>query len=537
MSRATGEGSGGSSHAQITHRLLLPVLVVIAAVVAIEFGIQLVFHPSFWQKTTWLMHDPYRFQGEVADRDFTFQKIRWIEDSDPEIISVGDSSGFFSLQSKIVNRYISGHKYLSLNTGANDAYVGYKGLAEYMLRRSPHLRYVVLYLYPQILPAEIVLDQADLGLILNDDFVGMNSVITPPSAGLSAYAKSLVFKGKRFHLGDPLSLFSAAYQYWATAKDTIGWLPEFDVRFDRTDTRRAFPSDQRSPWYHRKYYRFNFAEPSMINLVLDDFARMVQSYGAQLAIAFGPFPKRLAAIGDPNIAAAEQALARFQREHPDVKFLFPLITRWGTEKFGMYNHVSREYTFLSSERMGKALAQILNDPDSIKPFTPAYQDPGSYPAVETKAMGPPDKKLLDAALALYLYTSTADETYRQLISKRVLNLIDNDSAFRYMMDDARTRVASLTRRGITIGFNLATLQATPVTVTGMDFCTGPDDQWVYIDGNMIFSYQSDAYSDTGAVPWPASSHILIPTIVEDGVPKFDGYCPEPSMDDAPAAGR
>ena len=147
-------------------------------------------------------------------------------------------------------------------------------------------------------------------------------------------------------------------------------------------------------------------------------------------------------------------------------------------------------------------------------------------------MGPPEKKLLDAALAFYLYTSTADESYRRLISKRVLNLVDNDPAFRYTMDDARSRVASLTQRGIRIGFNLGALQATPVTVSGMDFCTDPDDQWVYIDGNMIFSYQSDAYSDTGPVPWPASSHILIPTVVEDGVPKFDGYCPEPSMRDA-----
>ena len=147
MSRATGEGNGSSTYTQIMHRLLLPVFAFVAAVVAIELGVHLVFQPSFWQKTTWLMHDPYRFQGEVADRDFTFQKLRWIEDSDPEIISVGDSSGFFSLQSKIINRYISGHKYLSLNTGANDAYAGYKGIAEYMLRRSPHLRYMLCCIY------------------------------------------------------------------------------------------------------------------------------------------------------------------------------------------------------------------------------------------------------------------------------------------------------------------------------------------------------------------------------------------------------
>jgi hypothetical protein len=519
------------------HRLLLPLLFAIAAIAAIEIGIQLVYQPSFWERTTWLLHDPYRFQGEVPDRDFTFQKLRYVEDSDPEIISVGDSSGFFSLQSTIVNRYTGGHKYLSLNTGANQAYDGYKAIAEYMLRRSPHLRYVVLYLFPLILPSENALHYADLGPILNDDLVGMMSSITPPSAGLSPYAKSLVFKGRRFHLSDPLVLFAPGLQYWATTKQTLGWLPDFDVRFDRIDGRINFASDQRSAWYLRHQYRF-VSDPSMINVVLDDFARMVHGYGAQLAIAFSPFMERSAAIGDPNIPAAEEALARFQREHPDVKFLFPLITRWGSEKFGMYNHISREYTFLSSERLGKALAQLLTDPDSIKPFAPSYRDPGSYPAIEVKPMGLPDRKLLDGALALYLYASTADETYRRLISKRVLNLLDQEPAFRYMIEDERSLTASLARRGITVGLNLLGLQATPVAVNGMSFCSaGPDVQWAQLDGNIFFSYKSETIDTSGPVPWPVSSHVLIPTVVEDGVPKFDGYCPEPSMGDAPAAAR
>jgi hypothetical protein len=530
---ARDEDNLSSVHTAFLHRLLLPLLFAIAAIAAIEFSIQLIYHPSFWQKTTWLLHDPYRYWGEVADRDFTFQKLRYVEDIDPEIISVGDSSGFFSLQSTIVNRYTNGHKYLSLNTGANQAYDGYKGIAEYMLRRSPHVRYVVLYLFPLILPSEIALDQADLGPILNNDLVGINSSVAPPSAGLSPYAKSLVFKGRRFHLSDPLVLFAPGLQYWATSEQTLGWLPEFDVRFDRIDGRVPFHSDQRSDWYHRLHYRFALSDPSMINVVLDDFAQMVHNYGAQLVIAFGPFPERAAAIGDPNIPGAELALARFQREHPDVKFLFPLITRWGSEKFGMYNHISREYTFLSSERLGKALAQLLTDPDSIKPFAPSYRDPGSYEAIETKMVGPPDKKLLDGALALYLYASTADESYRRLISKRVLNLLDREPAFRYMMEDARYRAASLAQRGIAFGFNLSGLQATPVAVSGMTFCNaGPDVQWTQIDGNVFFSYKSDAFDTSGPVPWPASSHVLIPTILEDGIPKFDGYCPEPSMSGA-----
>jgi len=519
----------------LLHRLLLPILIAATAIGAIEFSVRLIYNPSFWQKTTWLLHDPYRFWGEVADRDFLFQKLRYEEDSDPEIISVGDSSGFFSLQSTIINRYTNGHKYLSLNTGANQAYSGYKGIAEYMLRRSPHLHYVMLYLFPLILPSEISLDQADLGPILHDDLVGRTALLTPPSAGLSPYVKSLLFKGRNFDFNNPLVLFAPGLQYWATSKDTLGWLPEFDVRFDRVDGRNPFRSDQRSNWFHRLRYGFLSSDPSMINVVLDDFEKMVRSYGAKMVIAFAPFPERATAVGDPNIPAAEQALARFQREHPDVKFLFPLITRWGSEKFGMYNHISREYTFLSSERLGKALVRLLADPGSIIPFAPSYRDPGSYPVIATKMLGPPDSKLRDAALALYLYASTADASYRQLISKRVLNLLDQETAFRSMIEDAGFRMASLTQRGITLSINVTGLQATPVTVSGMNFCSAdPEVQWAQIDGNIFFGYKSATFDTSGPVPWPATSHILIPTIVEDGVRKFDGYCPEPSMAAAPA---
>ena len=113
---------------------------------SVETLIELRYHPGFWRKTTWLMHDPYR--GENFDRVVLYEKLRNFEDSEPDVISVGDSSGFFGIQSTIINRYTKGAKYLSLNTGANYAYLGYRSVAEYMLRRSHHLKYVIIYAYP-----------------------------------------------------------------------------------------------------------------------------------------------------------------------------------------------------------------------------------------------------------------------------------------------------------------------------------------------------------------------------------------------------
>jgi hypothetical protein len=48
----------------------------------------------------------------------------------PDIISVGDSSGFHSVQPTIVNRYTHGLKYVNLNIGSNQAFDGYKAIAD-----------------------------------------------------------------------------------------------------------------------------------------------------------------------------------------------------------------------------------------------------------------------------------------------------------------------------------------------------------------------------------------------------------------------
>ena len=154
-------------------RLILPALFAIGAIGVIELAIDLRYRPDFWKKTPWLMHDPYR--GELFDRVEMYVRLSHLENSDPEIISVGDSSGFFSLQSTIVNRYTHGRKFLSLNTGANQAYIGYRAIAEYMLRRSTNIKYVVLYLFPQILPQEAVIEKADLGPITEDSLVSLKS--------------------------------------------------------------------------------------------------------------------------------------------------------------------------------------------------------------------------------------------------------------------------------------------------------------------------------------------------------------------------
>jgi hypothetical protein len=519
------QGPDGSTRprANVLWRLILPGACALAIIAAVETFLYVTFHPTLWQKTTWLLHDPYL--GEPFDRNQVYLRLSRFEDSDPDIISVGDSSGFLGLQTTVIERYLGGMSFFDLNVGNNHGYVGYAALAEYMLRRSPKIKYVVLYVYPQMLPSAWLANRADTGPITYNDFVGPRSWLTPPSAFLSPYAKFALFEGRRFHQGEPLNRRVPSMGLTSTIDDARGWVPEYDVRSDRIGERAAFLPDDRSVWYRH----LGLGDPSTLNVTLDGFDRMVRSHGARLVVAFAPVAARVTQENDPNLGTADRALERFQREHPDVKFLFPLITTWGPEKFGLIYHVSREYTFLSSERLGKALARLLRDPDSIPPYRAQARAPTAYPPIAVKPAGPADLTLLAPALAFYLFTYTDEQKYRDLVSRRVKDLIDREVAYGYAMADTRARIASLAQRGIRIGFDLSQMRATPVDVDGLSHCGTPSPQWVQLDGAMTYTYDSSAMNISESTPWPAGAHVVVPLVTEDGVRKFDGYCPEPSM--------
>jgi hypothetical protein len=506
-------------------RLLGPILFAVALAGSIELAVQLKFHPNFWQKTTWLLHDPFR--GESFDRVMLYERLSNLEDARPEIISVGDSSGFFAIQPTIVNRYTRGVSYLSFNTGANYAYDGYRAVAEYMLRRSHgSIKWVVLYVYPRLLPEGYIIGLGDLSPYVYDTLVGPLSVITPPSAFLSPYVKFKAFADYDWHFGQPMMNQTPALQLRAEVKQALGWLPEFDIRTDRVRAYLPFVGDARRGILPR----LGVAEGSSIYATYDDFNTMVKSYGARLAIAFAPISERAIAPNDRNIAAAEAAMARFSRDHPEVKFLFPLISRWYPEKFGQPNHVSREYTFLSSMRLGRALSRLVHDPDSIAQYTPRYRAQ-PLPAVEHNITGPSDNALLAGAFALYLYSQTANDDFRPLISRRVLDLLDHDEAFRFMMQDTRERMRLFAENGIEIGYEFSQMRARPLGVSGMPFCNQRSEtQWVQVDGVLNYTYKSkEAAPPPEPVVWPESSNIYVALIKEDGVFKFDGYCPESDL--------
>lgn len=506
-------------------RLVIPVAAALVAIVLGEAAIQLRMAPTFWEKTPWLLYDPYR--GEGFDRIIVQEKLQNLLKFNPEVISVGDSSGFFSLQATVINRYTDGKKYVNLSTGANQAFDGYKAIAEYALKHTPSIKYVVLYVFPQLVPAPAVLHAGGLSPLLQDNLVSLRSNFTPPSAALAPYAKFKLFENRDYHAGSALSNHKVALEFRASVDHTLGWAPEHDVRFDRLYTKIPFYPDERTDWMSM----LPGSEPSSTVHTLTDFQRMVESYGAKLIVAFAPVPEHLVAFDDLNRTTTEEAIARFQREHPGVVFLFPLVTTFTSDKFAQFNHVAREYAFLSSQRLGEALGRYFRDPNSVPKFVPSFAPKPQGARPEVRVIGPADENLKNAAMAFFMYTATAEPQYRERISKRVLALLDQDAAFGFMMEDTGKRLDALAKSNVQFGYKLEGLKGVPVEVKNLTYCDSGNStvQWVQLSGVVNYTYRDKFNDSTEPVEWPATSSILVPTIMEDGVRKFDGYCPEPSL--------
>jgi hypothetical protein len=380
-------------------------------------------------------------------------------------------------------------------------------------------------------PSPAALHEGGLSPLLQDNLISFRSWLTPPSAALSPYFKTVLFDGRRYHRGEPLSNHKVTLEFRATAELTQGWTPEHDVRFDRLFGRTPFFADNRNDNRDDWLSKLPGSERSTINYVLGDFERMVESYGAKLIIAFGPIPQGAVVANEATRRRAQQELERFQAEHPNVVFLFPLITPFTNDKFGQFNHIAREYTFISSKRLGIALRDYFDNPDSVPRFVARGESPPANGKPEMHATGDANIDLRDAAMAYFFYTATAEPSYRNRISKRVLNLLDRDKAFGFMMDDAKAKIAYMDQSKQKLGYSADQIVGTPATVKNVAHCNGDDPtlQWVQLSGIMTFTYDDPDRHSAEPVAWPGTSNILVPTISEDGIRKFDGYCPEPSM--------
>ena len=508
----------GACHRNV--ELWLPISIALVLILSAECAVQVIKKPGFWEKSTWLLHDPYR--SELFDRLIVFEKLKALQDARPEIISVGDSSGFFSIRPNIVNHYLRGLKYFSLSTGANQAFAGYKGIVEFALRNNPSIQYVVLNMYPNLLPSRQVFRKGDLAPILYDNLVGLRSWLTPPSASLSPYAKNLFFYRSKYDPESMLSTHKVYLELHHTIMQSLGWVPEHDVRFDRVLQTTPFFQD-----IERKAENmWGIFDRSAIIDTLNDFAKMCRQYNVRLFVMFNPMPWQ-AIVNDENLIIAEKELAEFQRQNPDVSFLTKqLAVPWNPDKFGQFNHISRDCVHESSGRMGRALEKAIHTPESTVPFHPAWRPQEFAVPRNIKTVGLATEDQKNAALAYFLYTATFDPTYEKHMSERVRTELQGNTDFGLLKEDEKARLEYLIRKKISLQYDISQIKAEVVSLENGYHPGGvTSTKWIRLSGIIYFGLQSPTHNVSEPVNWPEASNIIIPIIHEGDGYKYDGYFP------------
>ena len=74
------------------------------------------------------------------------EKLRNALRDHPDVIQIGDSSGFHAIVPRIVDQYLDGLKYENLSCCANTRFDGYYTIADFVLRNTPSIKAVVLYI-------------------------------------------------------------------------------------------------------------------------------------------------------------------------------------------------------------------------------------------------------------------------------------------------------------------------------------------------------------------------------------------------------
>jgi hypothetical protein len=326
------------------------VFLALGVIAATEGVCALALRPGIVERTKFNLID--RFHSAVI-----FGKLDDFADSAPDIVQVGDSSGLHGVEPDIVMRYLSGLKYVNLSCCAALGYRGYYGIADFMLRRNPGIKAVVLYVSLNNLPRVDLIDgQHQLGAFIQNS-------LTTPFASLSpatvALRQRIVDAMEKKGQAKTDAVFTDDMR--ASARAHNGWWAEHDRRLV-ADKRTAFWRGACGPtgikaWDDQPSYYASDGQSYMLT-ELERFALLTQHHGAKLIVLFHPFSCR--GVEGNFLDARRADLRTLVERHPNVIALpEQMLEPWPTEKFVSGDHLRVGYDEENGKRVGKLLAGVF----------------------------------------------------------------------------------------------------------------------------------------------------------------------------------
>jgi hypothetical protein len=346
------------------------VLLALGVIAATEGVCALALRPGIVERTKFNLLD--RFQSAVI-----FGKLNDFADSAPDIIQVGDSSGFYGVNPDIVMRHLGGLKYLNLSCCAATGYRGYYGIADFMLRRNPGIKAVVLYVSLNNLPrADLIQGQHQLGEFIQNSLTTPFSSVSPATVALrQRIVDAMEKKGQ----AKTDAIFTDDMRQ--SARQHNGWWAEHDRRL-AGEKRVAFwrqtcGGSGIKPWNDQPAYYSGDGQSYTVR-ELERFALLAAHHGAKLIVLFHPFSCR-GAEGGFFDARRTDISAVMQRHRNVIAEPKQMLDSWPTEKFVSSDHLRVGYDQENSRRVGKLLAQHFGiparaDASDAAPTAPVRRD-------------------------------------------------------------------------------------------------------------------------------------------------------------------
>jgi hypothetical protein len=330
-------------------------IAVAAALVGLIEGVcALTLRPGFLARTNVGFLD--RFHNSVI-----FGKLADFEQSSPDVIQVGDSSGFHGVRPEVVMSYLGGLKYVNLSCCANTGYRGYYGIADFMLRRNPGIKAVVLYVSLNNLPRkDLIRGDHQMGESIQNSLTTPFAHVAPPTIAL----RQKIADEMRTNRGSRTETAFIADMQRSTQRH-YGWWAEHDRRLAGGkraeywrricgETGVAFRNDD-DVFYGDDLVH---GRQSYMRTELQRFASLAAGHGAKLVALFHPFSCR--GLEGSLLPARRDDIRAVLKQHDNVVALpEQMLELWPTGKFVSADHLHVGYDEENSRRVGRLLTQAL----------------------------------------------------------------------------------------------------------------------------------------------------------------------------------
>lgn len=325
---------------------------------------------------------------DLFEDGVTFGKLARFADSSPDVIQVGDSSGFHGVRPELVMPYLGGLKYVNLSCCASTGYRGYYGIADFMLRRNPGIKAVVLYVSLNGLPrADLIRGDHQIGEYIQDSLTTPFAHLAPATVALRQWIVDQI-KFRRLPTNE--AIFVADMQQ--STQRNFGWWAEHDRRLSAPKRREYWRricgetgvpvKDDDDIFYGDDVVRGRY---SHMRAELQRFASLAAEHGAKFILAFHPFSCR--GLGGNFLAARREDLDALLKQNPNMVALpAEMLVPWPTERFVSSDHLHTGYDEENSRRLGRQLARALGVANAGD--VPSPRDLGTSTAREPTAARP-----------------------------------------------------------------------------------------------------------------------------------------------------